>query len=157
MVHGLHHELYVKFRRSAFDAARWKLTAYRNLTTVLRSDVDRLLNDRSAFVFLAESVGFEAARRGDEATEALGYITGRTEVVPERELSRRGIVEDWFVVPGHRGTGVGEQLLTKATEHCRSIGCDVMESTTWPDNERAVALHEKAGFLPIELKMRRPL
>ena len=57
-----------------------------------------------------------------------------------------GFVEGWFVAEGHRGNGVGRQLLSAAEEWARGHGCVEMASDTWIDNVLSQQVHEALGF-----------
>jgi RimJ/RimL family protein N-acetyltransferase len=50
------------------------------------------------------------------------------------------------IVDGHRGAGLGRQLLHAAIEWARGAGCHKMQLEVWPHNERALALYRRAGF-----------
>ena len=75
---------------------------------------------------------------------ALGYITGRIRTEPDRVLPRRGIVEDWFVLPEARGAGVGAKLLHALESRFATAGCEVIESATWAGNTDARRAHAEA-------------
>ena len=141
-----HHALYIAFRDQIAAPDVIPLFAYRNMEDTLREDVEGLLLARSAAVFLAEREG-----------KALGYITGHIEVDHRRVLSRRGIVEDWFVQESARGARVGSRLLETLLGWFREGGCELVESGTWAFNQAAREAHKKAGFIEIEVKMRRRL
>jgi GNAT superfamily N-acetyltransferase len=141
-----HRELYIKFRDQLTEPQVLPLFAYRDLDTTLRDDVDGLLNAREAVVLLAEI-----------AEQPVGYVSGHVEVDVRRELSRKGVVEDWFVLPSARGQGVGMRLLENLIERFREAECDVVESGTWAFNEGARKAHAKAGFTEIEIKFRKRL
>jgi ribosomal protein S18 acetylase RimI-like enzyme len=50
------------------------------------------------------------------------------------------------VIPSARGRGGGRALLEAAVEHARACGAHKLELEVWPENERAIALYESAGF-----------
>ncbi|MEJ7797450.1 MAG: GNAT family N-acetyltransferase [Solirubrobacteraceae bacterium] len=50
------------------------------------------------------------------------------------------------IVAAERGKGHGRAMLRAAIEHARSMGLHKIELEVWPDNERAIALYESAGF-----------
>jgi aminoglycoside 6'-N-acetyltransferase I len=146
VVLAFHRELYIKFRDQITEPDVLPLFAYRDLDTTLRDDVDGLLNARDAIVLLAE--------RGEQA---VGYVSGHVEVDVRRELSRKGVIEDWFVTPGARGKGVGKLLMDSIVERFRDADCQVVESGTWAFNEGARQAHASAGFTEIEVKFRKRL
>ncbi len=46
----------------------------------------------------------------------------------------------------YQGQGLGRQMMAILIEDARSAGCDGIELTTVPENERAFHLYEKSGF-----------
>lgn len=61
-------------------------------------------------------------------------------------LARTFILNDLFVVPGHRRTGVGARLLHAATEFARSLGAVRVTLTTDIKNTSAQATYEAEGW-----------
>ncbi len=143
---GFHRSLYQDHRDQVVTTEDLPLLEYRNYDQVLRDDLDALLRDRSSYVLLAESEG-----------AALGYITGRSQTEPDRVLPRRGIIEDWFVVPEARGAGVGAMLLKVLEERFAKSGCEVIESGTWAGNTAARRAHDALGFREIRIIYRKRL
>ena len=141
---GLHRSLYEGHRDRVVSEADRALIEYRDYERVLREDLESLLRDRSSHLLLAESEG-----------AALGYITGRVVVEPRRVLSRRGVVEDWFVAPEARGAGVGGLLLRELERRFASVGCEVIESATWSGNTGARSVHDALGFREIRVMYRK--
>lgn len=132
---GFHRALYVDHRASVLDDDGLDTSAYRDFEAVLRDDVDGLLAQDRFLVLLAEL-----------SDEPCGYITGHVENAPRRVLSRRGIIEDWYVAPKARGRGVGHALMDALLSRFRGLGCEVAESRTWSRNQGARAVHERFGF-----------
>lgn len=141
-----HRDLYVRHRDELARPDVLPLLAYRDLDATLRDDVEGLLSGRDTKVLLAERDG-----------HPVGYVTGHIEVDPRRLLTRKGVVEDWFVAKSERGRGTGRLLLDTLVEGFRRDGCQVVESGTWAFNEGARKAHAKAGFIEIEVKFRKRL
>jgi GNAT superfamily N-acetyltransferase len=141
-----HRDLYIKHRDELARPDVIPLLAYRDLEGTLRDDVEGLLTGRDTRVLLAERAG-----------HAVGYVTGHVEVDPRRVLTRKGVVEDWFVARSERGQGTGKLLLEALVEGFRRDGCQLVESGTWAFNEGARQAHLKSGFLEIEVKFRKRL
>jgi len=141
-----HRDLYIKHRDELARPDVIPLLAYRDLEGTLRDDVEGLLSGRDTRVLLAEREG-----------HAVGYVTGHVEVDPRRVLTRKGVVEDWFVAKDERGKGTGRLLLDTLLEGFRRDGCQVAESGTWAFNEGARKAHARAGFAEIEVKFRKRL
>jgi L-amino acid N-acyltransferase YncA len=139
-----HRDLYIRHRDDLARPDVVPLLAYRDIEGTLRDDVEGLLSGQGARVLLAEREG-----------KTVGYITGHMENDPRRVLSRRGVVEDWFVMKSERGRGTGRALMDALIESFRVDGCSVVESGTWAFNEHARRAHAKAGFIEIEVKFRR--
>ncbi len=58
---------------------------------------------------------------------------------------RIGVMEDLFVVPGSRGSGLAEALITASAEQCRRRGAGLLSWQTAPDNLRAQRVYERVG------------
>jgi GNAT superfamily N-acetyltransferase len=143
---AFHRALYIDYRNELVPEALRPLSAYRDFERALRDDVAAMLKNPASVVLIAEQDG-----------RAVGYATGHVEDDPRRELSRKGVVEDWFVEESARGRGIGKELLDALLAIFREVGCSVAESTTWPTNDLARHAHERAGFSEIEIKFRRRL
>jgi ribosomal protein S18 acetylase RimI-like enzyme len=143
---GFHRSLYQSHRDEVVAKADLPLIEHRDYERTLRDDLHALLKDRMSHVLLAESQAV-----------AVGYITGRVTVEPRRVLSRRGVVEDWYVVPASRGTGVGALLLRHLEERFVAAGCEVIESATWSGNDGARRAHDALGFREIRVMYRKLL
>lgn len=58
---------------------------------------------------------------------------------------RVGIMNDLFVVPEARGTGLGEELIRACADEARARGCAELVWQTAKDNLRAQAVYERVG------------
>ncbi|MFT3923154.1 MAG: GNAT family N-acetyltransferase [Myxococcales bacterium] len=141
-----HRELYVRYRDEITRPEVLPLFAYKDLDGTLSDDVDGLLRTQDATVLLAE-----------RDTTPVGYVTGHVESDPRRVLPRKGVIEDWYVLPAERGQGTGKLLLESLIERFRGAGCHVVESGTWAFNEGARKAHLALGFNEIEVKFRKRL
>lgn len=145
-LHDFHRALYQAHRDRVLRAAVEPLVAYRDFDTVLGEDVNALLQNKHAQVFMAEHAG-----------EAVGYITGHIEDDPRRVLSRKGVVEDWYVLETARGQGIGRALMATLEAAFRQHGCQVVESSTWATDKVARRAHEALDFAEVQLLFRKPL
>jgi GNAT superfamily N-acetyltransferase len=59
--------------------------------------------------------------------------------------SRIGVMNDLFVDPRSRGTGVAEALIAACAERCRERGATSLDWTTARDNHRAQRLYDRVG------------
>ena len=61
-------------------------------------------------------------------------------------LTKPGVhLEDLFVLPEHRGKGIGKSLLTKVESIARERGCGRLEWSVLDWNEPAIAFYKKYG------------
>ncbi|MFW2387678.1 MAG: N-acetyltransferase family protein [Polyangiales bacterium] len=141
---GFHRSLYQAHRDRVVSEADRPLIEYRDYDLVLSEDLQSLLRDRNSHILIAESEG-----------AAVGYITGRVVVEPRRLLSRKGVVEDWFVEEEARGAGVGALLLRELEHRFAGAGCEVVESATWSGNDGARRAHDALGFQEIRVMYRK--
>jgi ribosomal protein S18 acetylase RimI-like enzyme len=141
---GFHQSLYQTHRDAVVAEQDRPLIEYRDYERILRDDLQALLDDPTSHVLVAESRGV-----------AVGYITGRVTMEPRRVLPRRGVVEDWYVVPASRGTGAGASLLRELEGRFAAAGCEVIESATWSANEGARRAHDALGFREIRIIYRK--
>lgn len=139
-----HNRLYQGHRDQVVAKADLPLIEYRDYERTLQDDLQALLSDRNSHVLLAEAQGV-----------AVGYITGRVTIEPRRVLPRRGVVEDWYVLPESRGSGAGASLLRRLEERFARAGCEVIESATWASNEGARRAHDALGFREIRVMYRK--
>ncbi|MBW2628744.1 MAG: GNAT family N-acetyltransferase [Deltaproteobacteria bacterium] len=139
-----HRALYQGHRDEVVSKEDLPLIDYQDYERILRDDLHALMRDRDSHVLVAESQGV-----------AVGYITGRVTVESKRVLSRRGVVEDWYVAPESRGSGVGALLLREIEERFAAVGCEMIESATWSGNEGARRAHDALGFREIRVMYRK--
>ena len=66
------------------------------------------------------------------------------------DTDRVAFVEGWFVVPEHRGRGVGAALIRAAEEWGRARQCTELASDTQSFNEPSIAAHKALGFDEVE-------
>lgn len=103
--------------------------------TVMRQNILRLLED--------ENREFIAAF-GEEG-KSLGFVQLRYEY--SLWLSAGEVrLEDLFVWPEHRRTGIASTMIAFATERAVSRGCRGMTLETNESNSNAIALYQKLGF-----------
>jgi GNAT superfamily N-acetyltransferase len=56
------------------------------------------------------------------------------------------LIDELVVEQGHRGRGVGQQLMAEAIERCRAAGCCEVEVSTERSNETAQEFYRQHGF-----------
>lgn len=77
-----------------------------------------------------------------------GFAVGFTQLYPSFStvsLQPLLILNDLYVLPGHRGKGWGEALLKKAQEYCAEAGCKGLALETGTENP-ARHLYERLGW-----------
>jgi GNAT superfamily N-acetyltransferase len=93
------------------------------------------LRDRTSTIYLAR----------DERGEAIGFA----QLFQTQSTVRLGpslILEDLFVAPHARHSGVATALLERAIEHARAIGAVAMFLETAMNNVAAQIVYERAGW-----------
>lgn len=66
-------------------------------------------------------------------------------------LARRGIwLEDLFVLPEHRGRGIGKALLIRLAELSVARGCGRLEWAVLDWNESAIGFYRALGAVPLD-------
>jgi GNAT superfamily N-acetyltransferase len=55
-------------------------------------------------------------------------------------------VHDYFVLPAHRGAGIGRLLLAAVEQRAREIGCCTVTLEVQENNHRAKSIYAAAGF-----------
>ncbi|MCI0714118.1 MAG: GNAT family N-acetyltransferase [Chloroflexi bacterium] len=58
-------------------------------------------------------------------------------------------ISDLFVIPGHRGQGIGTDILKTLLEKARKAGYTDIEIGVLASNTRARRLYERVGFVPV--------
>ncbi len=61
------------------------------------------------------------------------------------EGARIGIMNDLYLAPAARGSGLADELITACRERCTARGAVRLEWMTAPDNDRAQAVYESVG------------
>jgi ribosomal protein S18 acetylase RimI-like enzyme len=56
------------------------------------------------------------------------------------------LIDELVVEQGHRGRGIGQQLMAEAIERCRAAGCCEIEVSTERSNEAAQEFYRQHGF-----------
>lgn len=64
-------------------------------------------------------------------------------------------LEDLYVEPTWRGTGLAAALVAQVEEWARANGVDAIQLYTTASNARALAFYDKTGFVPAQLILRK--
>ena len=104
---------------------------------------DELVSGSGAgFVVLAEEDGVAVAACTASFVTAL------------RTVGRYVILQEMFVEPEWRSSGVGKAVIEFATRHAVACGCEVVELGTPRGGERQIAFYEREGFANVGARMR---
>ncbi|HEX3219260.1 MAG TPA: GNAT family protein [Candidatus Limnocylindria bacterium] len=155
-------------QRTANDGRRWLLrparpTDARGLATLfaaVRSEGRWLLTPPSALSQPSEAffIG-EMIRSSDGLTlvaEADGEIIGNVLVSLERNtVSSHVGTLSIVVADGWREVGIGSDMVRAAQDWCAASGLLKLGLAVFPDNERAIAVYEHAGFVHEGLRRRQ--
>jgi aminoglycoside 6'-N-acetyltransferase I len=90
-------------------------------------------------VFVAENTSSTPALIGFAEVSRRAYAEGC-------ETTPVGFLEGWYVVPEHRGAGVGRALVAAAEAWARELGCREFASDAVADNAIGAAAHRALGF-----------
>ena len=71
-----------------------------------------------------------------------------------RTRGRYAIIQEMFVEPDFRNTGVGRDVLSFALEHATANGCQTVELGTPYDGERQIQFYRRAGFTEVGARLR---
>ena len=82
------------------------------------------------------------ARENERAAVGFATIFWTWSTLSARRL---GVMNDLFVAPEARGSGLAEALIAECIERCRTRGADSLGWQTAKDNLRAQAVYERVG------------
>ena len=133
--------------------------------------VDRCVAEQASAVVVAEgdeadAPGATAAdgppdAAGDEATGPPDDLVGYAFVLPESlaHIWDAGVLNELYVAPAHRGTGVADDLLVAALDAVRrqELPLDRLVLDVDPENARARGFYDRHGFEPWGELVARPL
>lgn len=86
-----------------------------------------------------------AEARGQKSGEVVGMVTGQM-LISTAQGGLVTLIEDLFISPQHRGTGVGSRLLREVEAWARSLGSTRLHLLADKDNGPAKAFYENAGW-----------
>jgi RimJ/RimL family protein N-acetyltransferase len=155
-------------RREARDGRSWRMRPARptdagalaRLFAAVRAEGRWLATPASAVSEPSESffIG-EMIRGGDTlvlVAEADGEIVGNVLVSVERSSVSDHIgTLSIAVLDGWRDVGIGSEMVRAAQEWTRAHGLAKLALGVFPDNERAIAVYERAGFVREGLRRRQ--
>jgi GNAT superfamily N-acetyltransferase len=104
---------------------------------------DALLDLSRALLDDPEHEGIQLAARDEHGT-AVGFATIFWTWSTTRAV-RIGVMNDLYVDPAARGTGLADRLIAACVEQCREYGARHLSWQTAPDNARAQAVYDRVG------------
>ncbi|HEX6140051.1 MAG TPA: GNAT family N-acetyltransferase [Candidatus Limnocylindria bacterium] len=154
--------------RAAADGRRWTLRPARptdarglaRLFAHVRSEGRWLLTPASAVSEPSEAFFIGEMIRGDDGlalvAEADGEVVGNVLVTVERNVVSSHVGTLSIVVAeGWRDVGIGTAMVHAAQEWARDRGLGKVQLAVFPDNLRAIAVYEHAGFVREGLRRRQ--
>ena len=105
---------------------------------------DELLAVCRALIADPEREGLQLIAREPEGGKAVGfatlYWTWQT-----LNAARLGVMNDLFIAPEARGSGLADRLIAACRERCAEHGAGELAWQTAKDNHRAQAVYERVG------------
>jgi GNAT superfamily N-acetyltransferase len=118
------------------------MRAYCEFYEVAPADADLLAMAR-VLIADPEREGLQLLAR-DPNGKAIGFATVFW-TWTTLSATRLGVMNDLFVAPEARGSGVAEELIEACAERCRERGASSLEWQTARDNHRAQAVYARVG------------
>jgi ribosomal protein S18 acetylase RimI-like enzyme len=118
------------------------MRGYSDFYGVAPSDDDLLALSR-ALIADPEREGVQLIAR-DDSRRAIGFATVYW-LWSTLSASRIGLMNDLFVDPSGRGSGVADELIAACAERVREHGGTSLQWQTALDNERAQAVYDRVG------------
>lgn len=109
---------------------------------------ERLATDGHRTWLAVDDAGADGPETGGAENDVLaGFVATDVDECPSVfDRPDRLIVGDIYVREPYRGTGLADDLLERAAERARAVGCGELALEVDVDNERAIAFYEKRGF-----------
>jgi GNAT superfamily N-acetyltransferase len=123
------------------------MRAYCDFYAVTPPD-DDLLSMSRALISHPERDGIQLIAREDGG-RAIGFATVCWTWSTLR-ASMIGVMNDLYVVPDARGTGVADALIAECSNLCRAHGARELSWQTAKDNHRAQAVYDRVGAMRSE-------
>lgn len=84
-----------------------------------------------------------------------GFVEFGPETMSYRQDTDRGVIENIYVRPNHRGTGVGSDLLVAAEERLLDTGVDRISLEVLAPNDAARRFYARHGYDPHRIGMEK--
>jgi RimJ/RimL family protein N-acetyltransferase len=101
---------------------------------------------------------FKRLEKGDifcVAAEVDGHLVANSEVIRGTGYSRHVGFIGIAIKKGFRGIGIGTEMMKALEEHARKIGLKVLTLSVFANNQHAINLYKKMGFVETGLVPKR--
>lgn len=123
----------------------WRPDIYAMPQTLFTKErVESDIQNRALYVARQDGTVIGYARLGIRETEYPGLV--------KRKIL---LVEELCVSEDMRGQGVGTNMMEDVQVLAKELGCTDLELSVYPENEAALALYRKCGFIVRDLQMQR--
>ena len=102
----------------------------------------------AGFVVIGEDDGNDGDAAKPIAVCTVSFLTAI------RTRGRYAIIQEMYVAPAARSTGIGMQALQFALTHAAAHGCNTVELGTPYDGQRQIAFYRRAGFTEVGARLR---
>lgn len=86
----------------------------------------------------------------------LGILTSELQEKLHRQ-NKQLFIEDLIVDEAYRNQGIGKALMQNAVEYAKNNNCEVIELTSYIDNEKAHKFYERNNFMKHSYKFKQYL
>ena len=89
--------------------------------------------------------------------EIQGYIYGKVKNEAVKNISKIGVVEEWFVTKNHRGEHIGKLLWNKLIRIFKLRNIKLIKVSVYSNNHKVKRLYQSLGFIPLDITMLKRL
>lgn len=94
----------------------------------------------------------------DSQDQPVGYLVGLCTDAPEIfAVKRRGRINDLYVLPEQRGSGLGRRLMQAGLTGLKECGAEEVDLQVSRENTDAIRFYESLGFRSVSLRMYKRL
>jgi len=98
-----------------------------------------------------EDAGFVVLGKTDHAVSAVCTMSFLQAL---RSHGRYAIIQEMYVAPKERSTGIGTSVLRFALDHALAVGCCFVELGTPTECHRQIQFYERSGFVSVGARLR---
>jgi len=121
------------------------------------SHLDAAENRSTARDFLGQAVAADNVLLAVTAEHTVGFVQFRIESGVYEQSVERGFVDNVYVRPVYRGSGIGTDLLHAAEDALGARGAETVALSVLADNADARRFYERHGYEPHRIELERPL